>query len=252
MKRIFTLIFACLIAFLFIGCDIPGVNIGGDGDGDGGTTQEPSDKLAMSQEQSESKFQEIAANGYEITFVFSSNDDEGEESGTMTMGAKGNVVWVLIDGEGMALVDDNGQIHMYNTEEGEFVFAYTLPKEASESLYESYQGLASPYLYWANGYDGSLKKGADAKVAGRNCYTYELDLSASLGAYAQMEGIENLKYKVYVDKDLGITMKVEAAATVDGSSSSFNYEVTSLKIGSEVTAPRLPEPVNVEGEDGEE
>ena len=102
----------------------------------------------------------------------------------------------------------------------------SLPKEASESVFESYKGLASPYLYWANGYDGSLKKGADAKVAGRNCYTYELDLSAGASAYAQMEGIKNLKYKVYVDKDLGITMKVEAAATVDGNSSSFTFEVT--------------------------
>ena len=69
-----------------------------------------------------------------------------------------------------------------------------------------------------------------------------------IGAYAQMEGISNLKYKIYVDKTLGITMKVEASATNDGVTASFSYEVTSFKQGSEVTAPRLPEPTPAEEE----
>ena len=249
MKRLFTLVFVCLIAFLFIGCNIPGGS--SDGDGDGGKTQDPaSDKLEISQEQSEEKFEEIAGNGYELTFIYASSGDGEESSGTMTLGAKGNVVWTLSDGSGMALVEEEAFVHMYSYEEGEYTFVYSLPKEGSESLLESYRSTSVPYLYWANGYEGSLKKGSDAKVAGRNCYTYDLDLGIALGAYAQAEGLEDLKYKVYVDKELGITMKVEATATVEGESSSFSFEVTSFKVGGEVTAPRLPEPVSAEG--GEE
>lgn len=250
MKRLFSIIVVCLMAFLFVGCDSivnqikDGMNNGGDGD------EEPKseDKLEMTQQESEEKFQEIAGNGYEVTFVYTSKDDEGEESGTMTMGSKGTVVWFLTDGDGMALVEEEAQFHLYSCEEGEYSFEYSLPKEGSEELLEAYQSIASPYLYWANNYDGSLKKGADATVAGRSCYTYELDYSAMIGAYAQMEGISNLKYRIYVDKTLGITMKVEASATSDGVTANFSYEVTSFKQGSDVTAPRLPEPTPVEEE----
>ena len=252
MKKLLSLFVLILMAFLLVGCDsimdqIKGAS--GDGDGDDKTEEQASDKLEMSKAQSEEKFQEIAANGYELTFVYTSKDDEGEETGEMTMGAKGSVVWFLTDGDGMAIVEEETQFHLYSCEEGVYSFEYTLPKEGSEELLSQYQSIASPYLYWANNYDGSLKKGADATVSGRSCYTYELDYSVIAGAYAQLEGISDLKYKIYVDKTLGITMKVEASATSDGVSASFTFEVTSFKQGSEVTVPRLPEPTPVGEED---
>ena len=251
MKKLLSLFVLILMAFLLVGCDsimdqIKGASGDGDGDGDDKTEEQASDKLEVSQTQSEQKMQEIAANGYELTFVYTSKDDDGEETGEMTMGAKGNVVWFLTGEDGMAIVDDETQYHLYSYEESVYSFEYTLPKEGSEELLSQYQSIASPYLYFANSYDGSLKKGADAKVSGRSCYTYEIDYSALAAVYGQMEGISNLKYKVYVDKTLGITMKVEVSATANGVSSDFSYEVTSFKQGSEVTAPRLPEPTPVE------
>ena len=256
MKKLLSLFVLCLMAFLLVGCDqiMDQVKNFTDNNQDD-NTEEPAkvddkanDKLEVSQEQSEAKFEEIAKTGYEVVFTYTMQGEDGEETGTMTMVAKDNTVWYTSEDDGMALVEDTDKYHIYNYEEGAYVFTYSYPKEEGESLFDAYKTSMNPYLYWANQYDGSLKKGADAKVAGRNCHTYSLDMSAILGAYAGLEGIENLKYKIYVDKELGITMKVELAATVEGESSSFSFEVTSFKLGNEVSVPRLPAPVANEEE----
>lgn len=250
MKKLLSLFVLCLMAFLFVGCDQIADQIKNNNkDDDDKTQEETSEKLEISQTESEKKIEKLEENGYEISFRYSTEDDGEEDSGIMTIGVASNTMWFVQDNEGSVIVEDGNQIHIYSYSEGEYTFEYTLTSESEESLFETYKSLSNPWLYWANNYDGSLKKGTDASVAGRSCYTYNLDLGAVGGAYAGLSGISSYKYKIYVDKELGITMKVEASATVEGEHSSFSYEVTSFKTGSQVKAPTLPEPRPVDGEE---
>ncbi|MBP5550742.1 MAG: hypothetical protein J6X93_01650 [Bacilli bacterium] len=232
MKKVLSFLLLFLFTFALTGCDLAGKLTGGEG----GT-----DSLEITQEESQAKLEKMESDGYLITFHYS--DDEGD-SGTFTIGAKGNVVWMLTDGEGAALLEEENNVHYYsyNNEAG-YQYESTVQKEQGESYISSYKVASTSWLYWANAYNGQFKKGADAKVAGRNCYTYDLNLGIG-GAIGKIAGISNFAYKVYVDKETGITMKVEFAATVEGESSSFSYEVTEFKTGSQVTAPTLPEPAS--------
>ncbi|MBO4623667.1 MAG: hypothetical protein J5691_07310 [Bacilli bacterium] len=234
MKKILSFLLLCLFALALVGCDSINNAINGGDD-------EANDSLEMTQEQSQEKLEKMESDGYLITFHYS--DDEGD-SGTFTIGAKGNVVWMLTDGEGAALLEEEASVHYYsyNNEDG-YKYESTVQKEQGESYISSYKIASTSWLYWANAYNGQFKKGADAKVAGRNCYTYDLNLGLG-GAIGKLAGLSDFGYKVYVDKETGITMKVEFKATVDGESSSFNYEVTEFKTGSAVVAPTLPEPTS--------
>ena len=235
MKKILSFLLVSLFALVLVGCDpISNVVNGGD--------DEANDSLEITQEESQAKLEKMEDDGYLLTFHYS--DDE-EDSGTFTIGAKGNVVWIITEEDGVALVEDSEKVHYYSyTKDEGYKFEATVTKDQEGSLVNSYKLVYTGWLYWANSYNGSLKKGADAKVAGRSCYTYDLDLGGLGGIIGSLAGVTSLKYKVYVDKELGITLKVEFAATADGESSSFSYEVTEFKTGSAVSVPTLPEPVS--------
>ena len=245
MKKFLSIFILMIIACLFFGCDMISNQTkdnNDDGDDNGNTAGE---KLEVSQTESEQKFDNLAKTGYELTFIYTTDDGE-IETDTMTIGVTENIVWYITDNDGAAFVEEGNKVHWYSYSDGVYSFEYTLTNEGDESYADVYKTMANPWLYFANAYDGSLKKGADASVAGRSCYTYNLDLGALGGAYAGIAGIQSLKYKIYVDKELGITMKIELSATVEGQKSSFSYEVTSFKTGSSVKAPTLPEPIEVE------
>ena len=235
MKKIFSFLLFSLFALVLVGCDpISNVVNGGD--------DEANDSVEITQEESQAKLEKMEEDGYLLTFHYS--DDE-EDSGTFTIGAKGNVVWIITEEDGVALVEDSEKVHYYSyTKDEGYKFEATVTKDQEGSLVNSYKLAYTGWLYWANSYNGSLKKGADAKVAGRSCYTYDLDLAGIGGIIGTLAGVTSLKYKVYVDKELGLTLKVEFAATADGESSSFSYEVTEFKTGSAVSVPTLPEPTS--------
>ena len=235
MKKFLSFLLVSLFVLVLSGCSfIP--NTGDD---------DAIDSLEITQEESQAKLEKLEKDGYLITFNY--NDDEGD-SGSFTLGAKDNVVWFISDGNGSAILEDGNNIHCYeySTEEG-YTFTGTVEKDQEESLVSVYKLAYTGWLYWANSYNGQLKKGSDAKVAGRSCYTYDLDLVSLTGIIGSLAGISGLKYKIYVDKELGITLKVEFAANVEGESSSFSYEVTEFLTGSSVVAPNLPEPTNNSG-----
>ena len=235
MKKILSFLLISLFALVLVGCDpISNVVNGGD--------DEANDSLEITQEESQAKLERMEDDGYLISFHYS--DDEGD-NGSFKIGAKGNVVWIITEKDGVALVEEEDKVHYYSYEvENGYTYEGTVQKEQGDSFVNAYKLAYTGWLYWANSYNGRLKKGADAKVAGRNCYTYDLDLAGLGGVLGSLAGVTSLKYKVYVDKELGLTLKVEFSATADGESSSFSYEVTEFKTGSQVTVPTLPEPVS--------
>ena len=249
MKKIFGFILLLILVLSLAGCDMLSGS-DGDGDGDGGNGSSgsgdntPNASVEVSKDESERKFAALAENGYSISCRFSSDEENGE----FTLGFKDNVAWIISDDSGVAIVEDGANAHYYTYYDGEYEFAGTVPVETGTSLFEAMKtGIANTWLYWANTYNGSLKKGADTTVAGRSCFTYSLDMSALVGAAAGV----GIKYKIAVDKELGITMKIELEATADGVTESFNFEVTSLKLGGSVVIPQLPEPTE-EPVDGDE
>lgn len=212
------------------------------------------ESLPINQEESREKIQELAqSDGYYVKFQYSSSDNGEEEAPEkMYYGVKDGVVWAGDDeGNGAAIKKDGNQYHCYNMEEGDYVFSATVTSEQADTYDASYQYLYDYWLYFGNAYDGQLTKGKDTTVAGRSCYTYTFNFSSmrDLGAYTTLlEGIADVKveYKIAVDKELGITMKLDLVGEADGDKGSFNFEVLEFKTGSEVQVPSLPAPTPLE------
>lgn len=216
----------------------------------GSGSEEGKDSLPINREQSEEKVQQLAeGDGYYVKFQYSSSDNgEEEEPEKMYYGVKDGVVWAGDDeGSGAAIKKDGNQYHYYYLEEGAYVYGSTVSGEQADSYEASYQAIYSNWLYFGNAYDGQLKKGADTTVAGRSCYTYTFNFSSArdLGAYTSLlSGVADVKveYKIAVDKELGLTMKLELTGEADGDKGSFNFEVLEFKTGSQVQVPTLPAP----------
>ena len=217
----------------------------GEGGGNG------NESLPINQEESQQKMQQLAtSDGYYVKFQYSgSSNGEQEETEQMFYGVKGDTLWAGDgEGNGMALKKDGNNYHYYRIEEGQYVFEGTATQSEADAYELGYQSIYNSWLYYGNAYDGQLKKGADTTVAGRKCYTYTFNFSSArdLGAYtALLEGVANVKveYKIAVDKELGITMKLEIAGQADNESGTFSFEVLEFKTGSQVQVPTLPAPV---------
>lgn len=242
MKKVFVFIFAMMFAFLLVGCDL--INTG-DNDEAG------SDSLEVNQEQSQTKMNELGSNdGYLIKFEYTSqSDDEEPESGSMTVGVKDNVRWVIEDSNnGGCIKVDGNVIHSYSYTDGAFVYESSYENEELAKAYlEVFVNAYTSWLYYANAFDGSLKKGADTTVCGRACYTYTFDMNNFMGGMVPgivaglVKGLK-LEYKVAVDKEYGITMRLDFVGEAEGDSAQFSYLVTEFKTGSDVLLPTLPEP----------
>ena len=209
-----------------------------------------SESLEVNQSASEEKMEELANNdGYSIKFEYVSTDSDSdeEERGSYYYGYKGNIQWFISDDSGIAIKVEDDKAYVYDYYDGEYTFSNMYDDEDMvNALSQSFINTYNYWLYFTNTYDGSLSKGADTTVCGRGCYTYTFDMSNLSnmmgGIIAGIAGV-SLKYKVAVDKEYGITLKLEFVGTADGDTETFSYEVKEFKTGSSVSVPRLPEPV---------
>ncbi len=213
------------------------------------------DSLPIGMEESQRKVSDLGTRtGYQITFSF---DDGEDSSGTYTVGKKGDKIWCLEEDEygfsGYGMVKDGTQYHYYNVEEdGEFTYSATI--QDSDSYYGSYAFEASTYywMYYGHSFDGSLTKLGSTTVAGRAATEYEFNMGAMLGFIGSLSGLKDFKYKVAVDNELGITLKLEAEIKTTEEKESMSYTVTSFKTGNNVTVPNFPAPTPGNENDGEE
>ena len=241
MNKLVKLSTTVLAMFALVGC---GGASGGSSNG--------KESLPISQEESSQKMETLAASeGYYIRFKYSSEENGVKEDDSFFYyGEKGNTLWCgTDDDDGIAVVKEENSYHAYSLEDGAYVFEYTYTEEQIGDFEFAYAFVYSSWLYYGNAYDGSLTKGADTKVAGRDCYTYTFSMS-EFGSVASFIKGASLKYEIAVDKELGITMKLSLTGKADGESGSFSYEVLEFKTGSSVTVPTLPAPTPAT--DGEE
>ncbi|MBP5307897.1 MAG: hypothetical protein J6Z34_02055 [Clostridia bacterium] len=204
--------------------------------GEGGT-----DSLEISMAESKQKMEELGREeGYEVTLVYGT--EEGTD-GEFTFGCKGDVVWAYVGEDGYAVKKEGDNVYTYSTQDGVFQFEAQVSEEEAQNYSSVYMNIYNEWLYYGNGFDGMLKKGSDANVAGRPCHTYTFkmgDLGVINNFIGQYVSGVNLEYRINVDVEYGITMKLNVLAEAEGESNSVNFEVTSFKTGNAVTVPTLP------------
>lgn len=232
--------------FLLAGCDA--INFIDNIDNEKGSGETGSESIGISQEKAVENLEKLGLEeGYEIIYEY--KNDSG--SGKYLVGRKENTIWykssesedgVYTDGNAFAKDGNKYHSYSYNNEEG-FVYAYTYEDEETVSSIESSYAIGYNYwIYFGYSYDGLYKKDGTATVVGRKCDKYVYELNSLL---AQV----SMKYVVYVDQKLGITLKLDFEGSADGEEENLNFEVKEFKTGSAVSVPTLPEPtLTQEGE----
>ena len=201
------------------------------------------DSIEISKSESLRKMEELGkTEGYEIDLSF--RDSEGT-SGNFTVGCKDDSVWGYNnEGEGFALKHSERIFLAYTYENGSFSFDSSITEAEVENYKQKYTSIYEIWLYYGNEFNGLLKKGANAAVAGRNCYTYTFKMG-DLGVIGNLVGKYisdvDFEYRICVDIELGITMKLEIAAQAEGESNSISCEITAFRTGSAVNVPLLPD-----------
>lgn len=217
MKKVIAIVLALATVLSFSACGLFNIDIG-------------TESLEISQEQSAKKLNDLAkSTGYEISFK-ANKGEKGSEDQIITVGKKDNILWLVQNDSEDAIVFEEGKYHTYEKVDGEW--QYNDSYEGDEANASDFTIAYTPWLYYGNAFDGSLKKLDTAKIAGRDCQIYTI----SVGIFSF-----KTEYKVYIDKEYGITMKLElnVSAGAEGSTS-LSYEVT--KFDTNVSAPVLPAP----------
>lgn len=225
--------------FLLAGCDAINFIDDINSQNDGG--RESYESIQISQEKAVENLEKLGLEeGYEIIYEY--KDDTS--SGKYLVGRKGNTIWLKTseseDGvytDGYAFVKDGNKYHSYSFENEEgYVYTCTYEDEETVSSIESSYAVGYNYwLYFGYTYDGLYKKDGTATVVGRKCDKYVYQLNSLI---AQV----NMKYVVYVDQKLGITLRLDFEASADGQNGNLNFEVKQFNTGSAVSMPTLPEP----------
>ena len=130
----------------------------------------------------------------------------------------------------MVKVDGGYDYYQGYEEKGTYTYVQTDTSGRTDDYIENWKTAYKNWVFWANAYDGNFKKGNDAKVAGRACYTYDLKINHALS---------DAQYRVWVDKEIGITLKLEASGSSDEGYQKVSYEMKEIAFGSNVRMPEL-------------
>ena len=190
--------------------------------------QARSNLLALGEEQ-----------GFLLNYTFEDRDGEDVDTGTVSFGMKGDTVWYLLDGaDGVALVKNGNEYTKYEYDANNH-FYLEADEAVSQADYDLAFDTGSEYLFFAQTLNGALKSDGDITVQGRECYKYNFLFSELL-----RELKVNMNMTLAVDKQIGITLKVEATGDVEDDSVMLNMEMSSFVVGDAVTLPTLV-PANV-------
>ncbi len=171
--------------------------------------------------------------GFLMTYNFEDKQEDGEESGQITFGMKNNIVWyVFDDGDAAAVKKENDHYSKYDYDNGNWVL--DADDDFTQEDYDHVINEGSEYLFFAHSLNGALKSDGEGTVQDRNCWKYKFLFSEVLKTMKM-----NMNMELYVEKQLGITMKVVVDGDVDDDSVALNMEITSFVTGSSVVAPVL-------------
>ena len=180
--------------------------------------------------------------GYEIELKvkgeYTNQAEQQAGYALLTLGKKDNALWVKTTEGGAALLKDNGNTHIFSTNENnEFEYQLTTNSlEVSGVTFDSLFEVFNSYLLTFNEYKKDSVKLESTTVAGRKCTHYQLDNSVS---------IITLIYDFYVDDELGITLKFDVTGNYDGQEGNASFEVTTFNFNPTMPSLHLPEELNL-------
>ena len=88
---------------------------------------------------------------------------------------------------------------------------------------ELFGGVVGIWLFSYDKYkDESMRKTGTETIAGRKTTVYSFDQNTMLGNYS---------YKLWIDNEYGVTLKMASEASYAGESAKVSYEVTEFKVG---------------------
>ncbi len=232
MKKLGVLFLSLLFSTALVtGCTTS--NNGNQGGGDpggepGGETG--NDELPYSIEEVKNKLLQLGqTQGFEITLKGEATSTQGDaSSGQVTVGLVRDVFWVKESGAYKKV--DNG-VEVYSYEENQYVYEETTNlmdfnqtvSTATISFYYAYEYVKNAQV--------TLKKVSDITFLNRSAYQYEASMVAA--------GVAAASFTVVIDAATGITLKFAAKAVAGAESGEGYIEVTSFKVGNDVTVPEL-------------
>lgn len=226
MKTKYLLTSLILSAGLLVACN------GGNNGGGSGSSDKAN--LDYSEEQAKQKTMELANNeGFEVTIHAESSSTDPEDEDTnedFSFGYTSEIFWGKEYGA-FKKVEGGVEIYQYDEETNTYVGGVV----STEIQYDDTFGVASTYLFNVYTYVGTgtfeLSNKHDITFLGRSATEYKM----GYGAYGAV-----VSWTVVVDKDTGMTLKVAVSGSnAGGEGGAASFEVTSLKIGSQVTLPNL-------------
>ena len=232
MKSKLLLFFSCLAMGALVACDGLGglVPDGGGSNGDSSGQQGGGIGLPDTMEQAFNKFYQLGKEqGFEVTFNSVGEDDSGQTvRESDTVGFKNDVLW--IQGESAYKELNSGlEYYQYDTQKQSYEYQgsvqyslQTIAQQFTSQFYAGYQYVSSA--------QGSLTDVKDVTVAGRAAKEYTF-------AYTALDAVGTLK--LVFDNQTGITLKIYGTAATGSETSSAEFEVTSFKVGGQVTVPTL-------------
>ena len=254
MKSKFLFVVSLLLAGSLVACDLGGGGNNNQGGGDNNQNSNSSSgdvtiNLGTTIEEAKNKLHQLGLEqGFEITFRSEGEAGEADDGvDTMTVGYKSDVLWVP-ENAAYKKVDTNIELYEWQADKNSYEFQGQVPESTEISL-DYYLGRLTNALYIgyeiaSNPQAGYISAVKDTTFLGRAAkeYTY---------SYRGAEGSADIK--LIFDKDTGITLKVEGKAmTASGDASSGMFEITSFKVGSQVTVPTLNKNSGEGGQQGGE
>lgn len=220
MRTKYLLASLILSAGLLIGCN----------NGGGGSTPA---ELDYTEEEAIAKTKKLAEEeGLEVTIHAESTDSDPDSEDTnedVSFGYTSEVFWIHEEAA-YKKVEGGMEIYTYNTDSHQYEGGYLSAGVDYDSTFEFVSiMLFNAYLYEDTGFQFTNKH--DTTFLGRSATQYDMKFSG-YGA--------SVSWTVVIDKDTGMTLKVAVSgSSVEGDSGAASFEVTSLKIGSQVQAPNL-------------
>ncbi len=217
------------LSLLFSTALVTGCTSGGDS-GDSGGNQGNGDSLPYSLDQVKNKLLTLGQqSGFEITVKAEGSSSDGTAgSGVLTFGLVQDVFW--IDGTGAYKKVDTG-VEVYDYQERQYIYQDTT---STVSFNDTVSSMTEAFYYayeYVKNSQVTLTKVSDVTFLNRRAYQYEASLV--------VVGAASASFTVIIDVETGITLKFAAKAMAGEESGEAAVEVTSFKVGREVTVPEL-------------
>ena len=232
-----------LLPFLLLSlsaCDLSSLMNQGGNDDESSEKEENSEKLETNKEQSLNKLKEFGkTTGFDITGEVKTSNEEGESISAVEVGMKGDMAWMVSEGEYMGAIWNNESVTIFtSSNHGQSFQTNEIDSEAldgktPEQYFDEYLETLTSWLYFSDTYQTlGLTKVKDLIYVGRNATEYMMSMSYG--------GMASVTYRAYIDKELEITLYWfgEAVSPEEGTDSS-EFKVTSFKTGEQVVAPRV-------------